>query len=295
LRNLENESATNPFSSFSLTISQMLNFISSDYGALEPFQSSSAAVRTLRALYIIIITIFFLNTLIALLNLKIKVADKNAENLYHLQMASLQAEIELGMLSSAERARRDWFPEWFSYSMTETEKWIWEEHVKKSPLKWTEQNSFDESKDHAQVTPLEASSDSLRGKQLAPTPKNTAGVVTASKSQPTSERRTPVAQSDNAAAPLPPEEGDDSPPEPEQLLSHDGALDTGLGTIESFAEGNAAEGQEPASSYAEHPCKVCGLPGRLCTSCRTVAYCGKEHQRIDWKAHKTACKGKGRA
>lgn len=74
----------------------MLNFISSDYGVLEPFQDFSAAVRTLRALYIIIITILFLNMLIAMLNLKIKHADKNARNLYHLQMASLQVEIELG-------------------------------------------------------------------------------------------------------------------------------------------------------------------------------------------------------
>jgi len=87
----------------------MLNFISSDYGALEPFESEFVAVKTLRALYIIIITILFLNTLIALLNLKIKAADKNASNLFHLQMASLQVEIELGLLSSSERKRRDWY------------------------------------------------------------------------------------------------------------------------------------------------------------------------------------------
>ena len=107
LRNLASES--NAFSSFPLTLSQMLNFISSDYGALEPFESEFVAVKTLRALYIIIITILFLNTLIALLNLKIKAADKNASNLFHLQMASLQVEIELGLLSSSERKRRDWY------------------------------------------------------------------------------------------------------------------------------------------------------------------------------------------
>jgi hypothetical protein len=86
----------------------MLNFISSDYGALEPFESEFAAARALRALYIIAITILFLNTLIAILNLKIKTADKNASNLFHLQMASLQAETELGLLSSSKRKRRDW-------------------------------------------------------------------------------------------------------------------------------------------------------------------------------------------
>ena len=40
----------------------MLNFIPSNYVALEPFESESAAVRTMRALFIIVITILFLNT-----------------------------------------------------------------------------------------------------------------------------------------------------------------------------------------------------------------------------------------
>lgn len=134
----------------------MLIFISSDYGALEPSQGSSAAVRTLRALFVIVVTILLLNTLIALLNLKIKTADKNAANLYHLQMASLQVEIELGLLSSSQRARGDWFPDWFSYSMTETEKRVWRGYLDKNPLKWTEENSFDERDDHVAQTPIEA-------------------------------------------------------------------------------------------------------------------------------------------
>ncbi|KAH6896515.1 hypothetical protein B0T10DRAFT_543992 [Thelonectria olida] len=150
LRNIDTKDQfRNPFSSFSLTLSQMLYFISSDYDALEPFEASNAGVRTLRALYIIVITILFLNTLIAILNLKIKNADKNSANLYHLQMASLQVEIELGLLSSSERARKDWFPEWFHYSMSETEQRLWKDFLEKHPLKWTEENSFGEDKDHA--------------------------------------------------------------------------------------------------------------------------------------------------
>ena len=133
----------------------MLNFIASDYGALAPFQPVSAAITVLQALYIIVITILLLNALIAILNLKMKQADKNAANLYHLQMASLQVEIELGLLSSAERARQEWFPVWFSYSMTETEKRNWEDYLEKNPLKWTDENNFGEEKDHAPLIPVE--------------------------------------------------------------------------------------------------------------------------------------------
>jgi hypothetical protein len=55
----------------------MLNFIASNYRALESFKSESGAVRTLRALYTIVITILFPNTLIAIQNLKIELANKN--------------------------------------------------------------------------------------------------------------------------------------------------------------------------------------------------------------------------
>lgn len=38
-------------------------------------------------------------------------------------------------------------------------------------------------------------------------------------------------------------------------------------------------------------CAVCGKPGRACSGCREVFYCGKEHQSSDWLArHKAACK-----
>jgi tetratricopeptide (TPR) repeat protein len=40
-------------------------------------------------------------------------------------------------------------------------------------------------------------------------------------------------------------------------------------------------------------CEICGKPARLCTNCRRAAYCGKGHQRQDWKNHKRVCKGKG--
>ncbi|OCK78347.1 hypothetical protein K432DRAFT_394863 [Lepidopterella palustris CBS 459.81] len=305
LRNLEvDRPAENPFSSFSLTISQMLNFITSDYGALEPFQESSAAVRTLRATYIIIITILFLNMLIAILNLRMKTADKNAENLYHLQMASLQVEIEIGLLSSSERANRDWFPEWFSYVMTETEKRNWNDYVDKNPIKWTEENDFGYEKEHAPQKQAEP----VQQKQ----PASVTAPASASSAKPQQETKGISSQQENHQTRTSPKVEDDDNEEdwvdkPDQPVNHE---NTSLDELLSYDAGGAVdknEGEsnqvnEPASSTSiqdppasTYPCKVCGQPGLRCTSCYLNAYCGREHQKLDWKNHKRACKGKGRA
>lgn len=330
----------------------MLNFISSDYGALEPFESASAAVRALRALYIIIVTILFLNTLIAILNLKIKRADKNAGNLYNLQMASLQVEIELGLLSSSERSRRDWFPEWFSYTMTETEKRVWRDYVDKNPLKWVEENNFNEDKDHAPREPLETKSQ----QNTSDGSSSAAAATSSSTTKEHAQQSKSDAQRNNAAAssqsqPQPPE----PTPQPEAapLIIHDGKpaadllaalepfdesnfpLDEGpgpsqesdlvlddsdndlLGGFDSMGGNAPSSAQSSSNAYIVYPkpqeqgqgqataeevvelaelsCLVCGQLGKLCTGCRTVAYCSKEHQKQDWKRHKSDCKGKGRA
>ena len=46
------------------------------------------------------------------------------------------------------------------------------------------------------------------------------------------------------------------------------------------------------------PSSICGLPGcgvkvdkgGLCTGCRSVNYCCKDHQRKDWPTHKLKCR-----
>jgi hypothetical protein len=272
----------------------MFNFITSDYGALEPFQESSGAVRTLRATYIITITILFLNMLIAMLNLRMKNADKNAENLYHLQMASLQVEIEIGLLSSSERANRDWFPEWFSYVMTETEKRNWNNYVDKNPIKWTEENDFDDEKEHAPQKQAEPGT----------TP------ASASSAKPQQETKRVSSQQENHPTRTSPKVDDDDKEdwvgEPEQPVNYENTsldellgYDAGGAVDENEEESNQVN--EPASSTSiqdpptsTYPCKVCGQPGLRCKSCYLEAYCGREHQKLDWKNHKRACKGKGK-
>ena len=53
---------------------------------------------------------------------------------------------------------------------------------------------------------------------------------------------------------------------------------------------------DASSTVAINPaCKFtgCGVKvgkGGLCTGCRSVNYCSKEHQRRDWPSHKLKCR-----
>lgn len=77
LRNIDSTGIDQtPFSDFGLSMAEIIKFMASDYDALKVWERSSAAARTLRSLYIIVVTILLLNTLIALLNLKVKSADE---------------------------------------------------------------------------------------------------------------------------------------------------------------------------------------------------------------------------
>jgi hypothetical protein len=48
---------------------------------------------------------------------------------------------------------------------------------------------------------------------------------------------------------------------------------------------------EPRTSLEIMPCKLCGKTEatKKCTQCKVVAYCGKVHQKADWKEHKKIC------
>ena len=40
-----------------------------------------------------------------------------------------------------------------------------------------------------------------------------------------------------------------------------------------------------------HLCYKRDLPLKVCSGCLAVRYCGSEHQKADWKSHKTMCAG----
>lgn len=54
--------------------------------------------------------------------------------------------------------------------------------------------------------------------------------------------------------------------------------------------GNAEFGTGPCRELLY--CRTCGVTTgvKKCGGCLTVGYCNKDHQRADWKAHKTVCK-----
>jgi len=59
------------------------------------------------------------------------------------------------------------------------------------------------------------------------------------------------------------------------------------------SQGGGVEEEGEVESIMEVlPCKVCGkaVDTSKCKQCMVVAYCGKEHQREDWKDHKKICK-----
>jgi hypothetical protein len=230
-----------------------------------------------------------------MLNLKIARADQSAANLYFLQTASLQVEIELGLLSSAERARRDWFPEWFSYSMTETEKQVWRDYVKRNPLKWTQENDFGEDKDNV-TPPPPVESETGQNTAVDSLANNNGGSSSAVSTTVGAEADRPLSTQTETQANGQASANADHAQSSNASGSADQTLDTSQNATSAAAATAASNVDDEASvangetSYVIHTCKVCGKAGSLCKGCSTVAYCGKEHQKADWPRHKADCK-----
>ena len=84
------------------------------------------------------------------------------------------------------------------------------------------------------------------------------------------------------------------------VLQVRGVLQTGIATAkQDKAEFNALK----RADVAKHGLRDCALPSCSkpektvkefagCSGCRTVVYCCLEHQALDWRAHKKACREK---
>ena len=57
------------------------------------------------------------------------------------------------------------------------------------------------------------------------------------------------------------------------------------------AAGAGAGASEYSPAGTGFVCAVCGKPdAAVCARCRLVGYCGADHQRKDWPAHKAVCR-----
>ncbi|EZF27638.1 hypothetical protein H112_00321 [Trichophyton rubrum D6] len=317
LRNIDSTGIDQtPFSDFGLSMAEIIKFMASDYDALKVWERSSAAARTLRSLYIIVVTILLLNTLIALLNLKVKSADEQSRLLWLRQMASLQCEIELGLLWRQERRRRDWFPEWFTYTMSEGEKRDWTAHVEQSPLRWTKENDFGEDKDHGPGALQEPRAQTPTNGKSSVAGKPDVDVDTLEEEAGSQEQQKETSDEEFSPPSEPllyingePAKFTDTATTTKEKPENKDVSDEGEASDQAASQQQRQDTTGPSSSESdpkpqpkpepqtgpEKKCVVCSAPGKLCLGCKKVAYCGTEHQRHDWANHKTTCKGKQKA
>lgn len=68
------------------------------------------------------------------------------------------------------------------------------------------------------------------------------------------------------------------------------------GACEVYARDNVRAALADSEAGAELPsaCKTCGKLSKTskCSQCKSVAYCSKECQKLDWPVHKAACKAR---
>ncbi|KAF8520010.1 hypothetical protein BU17DRAFT_65658 [Hysterangium stoloniferum] len=126
--------STGPFVNYNRSLGEMITFMTNDFTSLEPFTESLVSIQVLRAVFTVLFSILLLNSLIALLNLRVEAADNRSRTIWRRQMAAMIVEIERGILTARERKNPRWFPRWFTYNITEDEKNQWQYYIDKQPL-----------------------------------------------------------------------------------------------------------------------------------------------------------------
>ena len=80
----------------------------------------------------------------------------------------------------------------------------------------------------------------------------------------------------------------------EEPLQYVEAPNLGIATHHSIEEAAAALKASGSTSAKRQAvgCQMCGKVGadhKVCGKCKSVVYCSKECQKLDWKKHKTVC------
>ena len=59
----------------------------------------------------------------------------------------------------------------------------------------------------------------------------------------------------------------------------------------AMAESQGRGASWPSSNVGDGCCRICGKTEGImkCARCKAGTYCGREHQKVDWKTHKTSC------
>ena len=76
LKDESSDSVSNPFHDYGRSLGEMITFMSNDFNSLDPFKDSLVSIQILQAIFTVFVSILLLNSLIALLNLRVEAADK---------------------------------------------------------------------------------------------------------------------------------------------------------------------------------------------------------------------------
>ncbi|GBB88027.1 hypothetical protein RclHR1_14550001 [Rhizophagus clarus] len=138
LRNETNNpfNETNTFANFGSVLVEMIKFLGNDFDSLKPWDDR-VSIQLFRISFIILVSLILLNMLIVLLNLHVKSITKKGQIKWLIQVAEIIVDIEKYLLTPWEQTRVDWFPTWFTYTVTEAEREEWEKMMELKGNEWS--------------------------------------------------------------------------------------------------------------------------------------------------------------
>lgn len=219
-------------------------------------------------------------------------------------MAITVVEIERGLLTDAERKSPDWFPRWFTYTLTNSEQQDWIDFMAENPL---EVGYDPEGGQHqALQRDLATQNQGPPNPPTAPTPPHPPPLAHPNQDIATPGRLT-VALDSTAVMSVEPYDlssnvdNSSTPPLPSgetltpALLGGSSSLPSPPCT-RSHQSGTSSPASSPSAFKQVKACHICILPPIIiCQACESVFYCSEEHRVQDFKTHRKHCRSLGKA